>query len=227
MLRKLLLILLLAIALPLQAQSMLKPYTVKYTVHYNGFKVGEMEQSLRANGDDTYLLETVVYTTGLVSWFKSDRVSERSILRHEDGQFKPLSYVYHYTGRHKDVMDRLDFDWEKKQIKSLRDGKITTLALTPGIYDKQVYQLAMREELESGKKRFVYRVADRGKIEEYELLVTGEEPVVTSLGKVDTIKVEKGATTLWVAKAYDYTVVKIEKQEDGNIASSYIISKQP
>lgn len=227
MTRNLVFLLLVTVAAPLQAASFLKPYSAEYTVHYNGFKVGEMKQSLKQRGEGRYLLETEVYTTGLVSWFKSDHVVERSVVDYLDGQLKPQRYVYRYTGRKKDVLEKLEFDWDKQQIASLRDGKTKYLALQPGIYDKQVYQLAMRGELGSGRKHFLYTVADRGKIEEYELEVAGHEKVVTTFGEVDSVVVKKGTTTLWLAEDYNYLVVKIEQREDGNLATSYITSKSP
>jgi hypothetical protein len=204
-----------------------KPYDATYTVHYNGFKVGEMHQRYLPQKDGNWLLQTKMKTTGLVSWFKSDEVVESSVVGFETGMPRPLSYTYHYTGNHKDVTEKLDFDWQKRTITSLRDGKTEILPLRPGVQDKQSYQLAMRKALHKGVKDFVYSIAERGKIETYELQVVGEEPQVTTFGTVDTLVVKKGTTTLWLAKDYDYLVVKIEQHEDGNIASSYITSKRP
>lgn len=204
-----------------------KPYSAEYTVHYNGFKVGEMHQRYTPQPDGNWLLQTEMKTSGLVSWFKSDKVVERSIVSFTNGMPRPLSYSYHYSGNHKEVVERLDFDWNNKTIKSLQDGQTVTLPLQPGVQDKQSYQLVMRKELPEGKKNFVYPIAERGKIEKYELQVIGEEPQVTTFGTVDTLVVKKGTTTLWLAKDYDYLVVKIEQKEDGNVATSYITSKAP
>lgn len=219
-----LLLLLALVATPVLAA---KPYSATYTVHYNGFKVGKMHQQYTAQADGNWLLQTEMKTSGLVSWFKSDRVVERSVVSFEKGVPRPLSYSYHYSGSQKDVTERLDFNWQKKTITSLRDGKTTTLRLHPGTQDKQSYQLAVRNALLKGKTEFVYPVAERGKMEKYELQVVGEEPQVTTFGTVDTVIVKKGTTTLWLAKDYDYLVVKIEQHEDGNIASSYITSRHP
>lgn len=222
-----LLILLLAVVMPLRAESFLTPYATEYTVHYNGLKVGEMQQRLQQRADGHYVMQTEVYTTGLVSWFKSDRVVETSIFDYRDGKIRPLSYNYHYTGRNKDVVERLEFDWTKMQIVSLRDGKTKRLPLSDGVYDKQVYQVAMRRELEKGRKRFRYPVAERNKIEKYKLDVSGEEQVMTTNGMVDAVVIRKGTTTLWLAREHNYAVVKVEQNEDGNLATSYITAGLP
>jgi hypothetical protein len=215
------------VAAPLQAEGYLQPFATEYTVHYNGFKVGEMKQQLSKRRDGRYQLDTEVYTTGLVAWFKSDRILERSIFDVQDGAVRPASYRYHYTGRNKDVVERLDFDWDKMQVVSLRDGKEKRMPLTPGTYDKQVYQVAMRRDLGKDIKHFRYPIAERGKMEKYKLDVSGSEKVMTTFGEVDAVVVKKGTTTLWLAKDHNYLVVKIEQNEDGNLATSYITSKKP
>ena len=214
-------------SLPLQAAMTVKPFSTTYTVHYNGLKVGEMTQRLEARDDGTYLLETVVYTTGIVSWFKKDRVTERSTWRYVDGKVQPLKYTYHYTGRNKDALEKVVFDWKKMQVSSLNEGKTTILPLKPGIYDKQVYQLVLRHDLDAGIKTFHYDVANRSKIRDFDLEVVGREQVMTPSGKVDAIMVKKGTTTLWLADKHNYTVVKIEQNEDGNLATSYLTSTLP
>src|SRR5512140_2817222 len=45
-------------------------FTAEYTVQADGFKVGEMSRAVKALGNDTYLIETRLHTTGLVSLFK-------------------------------------------------------------------------------------------------------------------------------------------------------------
>jgi len=219
-------LLLLLLVSPLQALEM-QPYSSEYTVHYNGFKVGEMTQRLEKRSGQTYLLETVVYTTGLMSLFKKDRVTERSLWRYVDGKVQPLSYRYHYSGRNEDVVEKIDFDWQKMEAVSLNKGKKTRLPLEPGTYDKQSYQIAMRHNLAQGLKIHDYKVANRDKIRDFHLEVAGREKVMTPFGEVKAIKVKKGTTMLWVAEQYDYLVVKIEQNEDGNLATSYITEKSP
>lgn len=219
--------LLVLVAAPLQAAMTVHPFATEYTVHYNGLKVGEMKQRLEKRDNGTYLLETVVYTTGFVSWFKKDRITERSIWRYVDGEVQPLQYTYHYKGRSKDVVEKVDFDWDKMEAKALTDGKVTRLPLKPGTYDKQSYQIKLRHDIDAGKKVFHYDVANRSKIRDFDLKVVGRERVMTPSGKVDTVMVKKGTTTLWLAQKHNYTVVKIEQDEDGNLATSYITSKLP
>jgi hypothetical protein len=206
-----------------------EPFKVEtFDAHYNvkldGFKVGELSQRVALREDGTYLLETIMHVTGLVSWFKSDKVVEQSVMRAVDDTLQPISYSYRYTGRNKDVVERIDFDWNKMQVSSLRDGKITLLPAGKGLLDKQVYQLLVRRDLARGKKKMSYPVAERSRLTTFDIVVLGEESVVTPFGKYRTIKVQRGATTLWCAPELNYTVVQLAREEDGHTATSYITS---
>ena len=199
-------------------------YKVKYEVNYNGIKVGEMTQQLSARSNGRQTLQTVAYTTGLVSWLKSDKITERSIWHDSNGTLSPLSYTYRYSGNNKEAFERLDFDWQTGVVKSLRDGKVTELAVEAGTFDKHMYQLLLRRDLAKGLRQLSYPVADRGKLEQYEFEVLAEELVETeTLGKINCLKLKKGTTFIWVAQKFDYLPVKIEKDEDGSMVSSELI----
>ena len=218
-------VLLWLVAAPVWADGFqVEPFDAHYTVKLDGFKVGELQQRLSKQNDGTSLLETIMYTTGLVHWFKSDKVVEQSVMRQVDDTLQPLAYSYRYTGRNKDVVERIDFDWKKGQVSSLRDGQITILPTEKGLLDNQLYQLLVRRDLARGLKKMSYRVAYRSRITSVDITVQGEETVTTPFGKYRAIKVSRGATTLWCAPDLGYTVVKLAREEDDHTAISYITS---
>src|SRR5512139_1232957 len=171
-------------AVPVAAEPFrVETFDAHYDVKLDGFKVGELEQRLVSRNDNTYMLETIMFTTGVVHWFKSDKVVEQSVMRAVDDTLQPLSYSYRYTGRNKDVVERIDFDWTKMQASSLRDGKITLLPAEKGLLDKQVYQLLVRRDLARGLKKMSYPVAERSRLTTFDIEVMGEETIVTPFGK--------------------------------------------
>lgn len=203
------------------------PYTAHYEVSYSSLKVGEMTQRLQRGGDGQHVLQTTAHTTGVVSWLKNDKVTEESIWYEAQGELLPLSYRYRYQGRSKDVLERLDFDWQAGEVESLRDGKLTTLTVTPGTYDKHMYQIALRRDLAKGERRIAYSVAERSKIKSYAFEVVGEEHIDSeSFGSLDCLRVKKGTTTIWVAPDFDYLPVRIEKDEDGSLVRSELVGLQ-
>ncbi len=199
-----------------------QPFHASYSVHVNGFKVGEITRELHVEADGTYVFENIMYTTGLVALFKKDRVTERSTWRYNDDHPKPIEYYAHYTGRSKDVTERVDFDWQRDIATSLRDGKTKEIALVPGTLDKLMHQIVMRGDIAAGKKHMEYEIADRGEIIPYVYDVVGNENVVTPRGTVNAIKVKKGTTTFWVAPKWDYLLVKLVQENDDGTFASYL-----
>ncbi len=223
-LKVLLLSLLLLLGGTAAASEPLRPFKAKYTVHLNGFKVGELKRRLFQMPDGNYVLSNEMYTTGLASVFKGDHVTERSIWSMEEGVMRPLLYTSTYEGQEDGVQERVKFDWAAGIAYSLRNGKTTELPLgEETIYDKLGYQIAMRLDLQRGAgEHLIYPVIDRSKFDDYEFDVVGEEDVVTTFGTVRTVKVVKGTTTVWLAPDYDYLMVKIHQEEEDYSATSYI-----
>lgn len=218
----LLLLLLLASGVAGAADYRPQPFHARYSVQYNGFKIGEIERTLRVGADGRYVLENSMYPTGLVALFKQDRAFERSTWRYDGATAVPLQYYAHYTGRAKDITEQLDFDWPHHQVASLRNGKTTEVPLPPGTLDKLMNQMVLRGDVAAGKKHMQYRVADRGKITTDVYNVTGREKVVTDRGTVEAIKVTKGTTTFWLAPQWDYLLIKLVQKNDDSTFASYI-----
>lgn len=204
-------------------------FTARYSIHADGLKVGELKREQKAVGADRYVLKTEMYTTGLVSLFKDDRFVERSLWELRDGRPVPLDYLYLHTDGENETLERLDFQWPEQRVISLRDGEETPVPVEPGVLDKLMYQVVLKRDLEQGMREMTYQVADRGDIRDYRFRLVGDEQLVTDVGTLRTLKVErisndrKRKTTLWCAPALDYMVVQLEQQDDGHTFASYIL----
>ncbi len=229
--RLLTLFLLIGLSLPLAAEVEPSRFFARYDVEVDGIKFGEMERTLRLTADNRYQLETRLYTTGWVSLFKKDRFLERSVWSLDAGRPRPYSYLYTHTGGDKELVERLDFDWEAMQVTSLRDGKKSTVAAVPGLLDKLVYQFVLRRDLQQGATgELVYQVADRGDIRDYRFRVEGEETLDTPMGPLRTLRVRRLSsdkerkTTIWTAVERDHLLVRIEQEDDGHSFASQLTS---
>jgi len=204
-------------------------YIAHFEVEVAGIKMGEIERSLKQRADGLYEQSSLIYTTGLLSVFRADRFEEHSLWRWQHNVPLPQRYTYHYTGGSKgEVYEQLDFDWQQMAVDSLREGKTTTLKIEPGVVDKLSYQVALVRDLRSGKREFLYKVADRGDIRHIRYEVVGEEMVSTPWGKKRTIKVKRKTltdervTVLWFAPELDYMVVKLIQNDNGTEMSASI-----
>lgn len=210
------------LTMPLQAEEPpITSYTARFEATVAGIKMGEIERSLKKNEDGLYQQTSLIYTTGLLSVFRTDRFEEHSFWHWQNNAPVPERYTYHVTSNKGDVYEQLDFDWEKKQVRSLRDGRTTLLDIEEGTVDKLSYQIALVRDLRLGKKEFTYRIADRGNLRTIDYKVVGQDEIETPWGKQHTVKVQRVTssderiTILWFAPELDFMVVKLFQNDGG------------
>lgn len=197
-------------------------FTAHYELYAKGLAIGEGTRRLVEEKNGNYLFESISYTTGLAAVIRKDRIEERSLFNVVDGQVFPLKYSYHQTGGKKEKHVEIQFDWEKKQIKSLTDNP-WEIPLERGIVDKLLYQLVIMKTLQQGKQDFSFKIADNGKIKVYTPTYLGTESVKTGLGTLDTVKYQRVATdkerstALWLAPSLHYLPIQVEHDEKGNL----------
>lgn len=212
--RRLLLLALAAVALPLQALE-LKPFSASYTADWKQVPVsGTAERQLKALEGGRW--ELAFSASMLVA-----HLTESSVFSVESDSLRPWRYHYERggLGRTKDVEQ--SFDWQAKQVTGHYQDKPLQLPLNRGLLDKSTYQLALQEDVAAGRQSMTYQVLDGDDIETYDFRVLGEEMVDTRVGQVAAIKVErvrdptqsKRQTILWFAKHWDYLLVRLHQVE--------------
>lgn len=157
-------------------------------------------------------------------------ITEKSKMRWDPAQQSviPLHYSYARRGLGKDRSAELIFDWDKKSVRNNVQKTSWKMDITQKVQDKLSYQIQMQQDLLNGKKNFDYQIADGGRLKEYKFLVEGEEILDTPLGKVNTIKVKRSrenderVTYAWIAKEWDYLLVRLQQEEKGDTYTIYI-----
>lgn len=141
---------------------------------------------------------------------------------------KPLHYVYKRRGLGKDRDADLTFDWNKKTVTNKVQQTNWKMDITQRVQDKLSYQIQLQQDLISGQKNFSYQIADGGHLKEYTFATLGEEILDTPLGKVNTVKVkrsrdnDKRVTYAWLAKDWNYLLVRLQQEEKGSKYTIYI-----
>ena len=222
-------LLLATLSFPLFSAPLLSAYSASYRVEANGWKVGELTQTLSGTAETGFLFKSHMYTTGWASWFKPDELRETSRFAIDEEVLVPESYEYRYSGRNDDVVEKLDFDWQRKQVASLRDGKVTEVVVKKGVLEKQLYQIYLRMLLrkQAMEGELTLDVVDRGSVDPYRFRLVGEEQLDTELGSLRTVRIERlfsptKVTSFWLAIERDYLLVQLEQHDDGDIYGSYI-----
>lgn len=141
---------------------------------------------------------------------------------------KPLHYLYKRRGLGKDRDADLSFDWENKIVTNKVQKTNWQMDINQRVQDKLSYQIQLQQDLLNGQKNFSYQIADGGRLKDYKFITLGEEVLDTPLGKVNTVKVKRSresderVTYAWLAKDWNYLLVRLQQEEKGNEYTIYI-----
>ncbi len=206
----------------LAGEQNLPEFYAQYDVYRSGVKIAKTDRSFSRMQDGNLLYRSETNVTGLVSMFRQDHIIEESIWQFADGKVIPHSYEYIYSGnKDKDKNIKIAFDWKKNQITNSINGSSWYMPTTEGIVDKLLYQYSIMLDMQAGKSKLTYKVADGGKEKLYEFEALGEETIDTPLGKLKTIKIVRHfpnstrQSIFWSAPEVGYLPVKLENVDDG------------
>ncbi len=139
-----------------------------------------------------------------------------------DGIVQPRKYFYKRRGLGRDRDAELTFNWEKERVINDVQGKSWAMDIRKNVQDKLSYQVQLQKDLIAGRNNLVYPIADGGEMKEYRFEIVAEERLDTPMGEVDTVKVMRSrddddrVTYAWLAPKWDYLLVRLEQQEDGD-----------
>lgn len=133
----------------------------------------------------------------------------------------PQHYTYKRRGLGKNRDADLQFNWKKKSVTNNVQKTTWQMDIKQKVQDKLSYQLQLQQDLINGLKEFNYQIADGGLLKEYNFKIVAEETLNTPLGEVKTVKVERGrkddkrVTYAWLAKDWNYMLVRLQQEEKG------------
>lgn len=197
-------------------ESFLKPYKATYKAKYNfllPFK-GQATRELIKNSDNEWQLIHKVSSPMI-------KLEEVSRFNWSDTRPIPIDYRYKQSALTKKRKISLDFDWPNLTVSNLSSDEPLSFKLLPSTLDKLNYQLQLRYDLATNGNAGIYSVADRRRLKEYKFEAQGEELVDTPVGKLKALKLLRvrakdspRSTHIWLAKDWDYLLVKIQQKEN-------------
>jgi hypothetical protein len=193
------------------------PYRASYQAEYNFFLpvTGTAVRELKQDSNGAWLLTNTVKSNLLT-------IEESSRFDWVNGRPQPVSYRFEQKSiKNKQLW--LDFDWQTLLATNTSDIKYPPYPIDVQVLDPLTYQLALRTDLVKQKPEFSYRVADKKRVDTYDFEVLGEEQLETPLGLLNTVKIIRKRdadstreSVIWLAKDWDYLLVKIRQKERGN-----------
>lgn len=215
--RWLLILLTLLSSSPGFGETTLSPFQLEYNVSRNQLHLGSTRRELTRLENNMYQMQSLTEAEGFVALFFSETVRETSRFRLSDGQVQPLHYRYHKTGKNSETFE-VNYDREAQQLRHSLMEKIRPL--TPRDQDLLSFQVAMMLDLQHSVRQLKYRIADKKRIEQYNLVPRGEKVFDTQLGRLHTVIMEhydekrKRTYTFWCAKELNYLPYQSRRIED-------------
>lgn len=205
------------------ASDFIPLFNATYHVYAKGLHIGTGVRRLEMLENQQYLFSSESQTTGFFSLFRKDKIVESSRFVVANNQIKPLEYNYHHNGGKKERHQIILFHWTEKIAIGIKQDEPWEVALDADTLDKMSYQLAVMQALKQKNEHFSYKIADSGKIKQYNLVVQNTETLKTKLGRLEAVKIERISpdgerqTTLWCAPSLQFLPVKVEHDEKGDI----------
>jgi hypothetical protein len=217
--------LVISLALPVaRAQTAeLKPYTARYNVKYRGLSGGDLEFTLKSDGNGRYTFTSHVLPNFLGGMFISDQAEDSSVMQMDGSILKPLKFRSDDGG--KDTMKDIsyDFDWSKSSVNGRYKNQDFQLTVPAGVQDRLSIQLAASLALQAGTEPGHLVMIEKDELQDYSITRVGNEHVRVAAGEYDVVvlKSERDGssrtTRYWNAAKLNYIPVRAERSTKGTV----------
>lgn len=200
-------------------------YSARYQASANGVSAIAQREFIRIN-DNSYRLQ--IRLLAEIAGQQLAKLEQTSEIAFINNSFQPLSYSYMLSGISTEA-HAINYNWEAKLALSRRDEESWTIDLNGAVWDQLSHQFALRQifvnkkaETNSGEHEFL--LIDGDEVEIHRYTVIGEEILITTLGSLSTVRLERiqedsesRKTSIWLAKDWGYLLARIEQINDSGL----------
>ena len=174
----------------LASSHSIPPFQAEYQIKHNGIEIGHVQLSLKQISPNNFKLVSYTETSGVLSFIRDDGVLETSNFEIVNQRPRPTSYQYleHLGDGRKNVS--LTFNWNKLNVSNQSKGIVWKLAISDGVLDKSLMQIALMQDLNTNKT-LTYDIADGGKLKTYRFIPLGTEKIEINNKTYQTVKLAR------------------------------------
>jgi len=206
-------------SLAFSSEQLVPTFKAHYKLSHNSIEIGHVELTVEALKNNQYQLISSTQTSGVLAFVRDDDVVESSLFEVSGESIRPIFYQYKQNlgDELKDV--RLSFDWPNNSLTNSSKGHDWKLAITEGVLDKALMQIALMLDLKEPKPSLTYPIADGGKLKQYVFTTLGTETVTIAKKRYETIKLARKKddkpliTYYWCAKELHNIPVLIQREK--------------
>ena len=194
-------------------------FSYKFRLFRNGSALGTADMQYTLKEDGFSQLSTRTNGTDGMASLTGAGVTENSQLIRRNGELELVSARIDTRVAWKSSTKSTALQKGAK-IYEYVDGKDRRqVPYAPGLIDQHSLTLALLEDLRAGKwPQFVYKVINKGRVETYTFKRVGEQKLDTTLGKLDTVRIDRiressdgRSTRIYFAKSLDFAPVLIQE----------------
>jgi len=195
-------------------------FKAAYILKKFGLDAARTDISLEKQKDGSWLYLSQTKTQGIVSIFRSDKITEKSVLKKINGLIKPVAYQYSHKGGKKNRNRTIRFDWNTNTAESNTGGTQSRLTIPADTIENFSLQLRLMDDLQQGKRTLAYNIINKGKLKRYNFEMLGNEKIETPSGEFNALKFKrtrkdsKRTTIMWAAPELHFLPVKIQHIEN-------------
>lgn len=198
-------------------------FTADYTLNKYGLAVAHVTVTFtRQKGQLIY--REVTKPAGILAVFRHDRITEESRLA--PGRKRPLPVEYHFIHSGDGPTKEAVVHFNRHTLEAtghMQNGDPVKVSIHPDTLDRLSLQLALMQAVANQRKHLRFTTVEtKDKLSHYDFHYLGDASVVTPLGRLDTIhlqriwKAKRMHFDFWLAPSLHELPVKLVRTRAGN-----------
>ena len=200
------------------AEPEIASYIARYEVELRGRVAGTSQFSVSHDDErGIYTFNSRARARGLLRLARPREAVERSDFIVENGQIRPLEFLYEDGSRKGEDNVHMVFDWDAGVVAVDHGAESMQLELAPGVLDRGSMQVALMRDIEANGQPGPYTLADEDGLATYEFVRQDDSEVATPIGTFTAQRFlqrrdgSSRSTVIWVVPELRYLPVVIEQ----------------
>jgi hypothetical protein len=203
------------------AEAVPASFTAHYDAQWKSINVGSSDIVLRVGAEaGQYEYKWTITARGIFKVVYDKPVTQTSWFDVLDGHARPRKYL----GEEGSSSVSLNFDWTKKIITGLSEGKPVNIAIKNSAQDLNSIQVEIMLDLQRGELPKTFEIIDKDQLKEFNYTrEPGAVRIRTPMGEMETVVVASQRTgntrilRMWFAPSLGFMPVQAERMRDGKL----------